>query len=70
MTAREVVLAYYAWAAREAERQCIVDEADAMESIGGTEVCDNYPKREELTVIDTPTSAISNAMLNCTHERY
>jgi len=70
MTARKVVLAYYAWAAREAERQCIVDEADALESIGGTEVCDNYPKREELTAIDTLTSAISNAMLNCTHERY
>ena len=35
MNPRKVVLAYYAWAAREAERQRIVDEADAMASIGG-----------------------------------
>jgi hypothetical protein len=46
MTARKVVLAYYAWAAREVERQCIVDEADALESIGG-ELHDGYPKENE-----------------------
>jgi len=38
MTAREIVRAYYAWAAREAERQRVVAEADALESIGGEEV--------------------------------
>ena len=57
----QVVLACFTWAAREAERQCIVDEADALESIGETEVCECYLKREELDrYMSTPAGAISN----------
>ncbi len=47
MTAQEVVRAYYAWAEREAARQQIVAEADALESIGVSGMCamtDNRPR--------------------------
>ena len=54
MNPRKVVLAYYAWAAREAERQRIVDEADAMAAIGGEEVRDDYPKEDESEVGYSP----------------
>jgi len=51
MNPREVVLAYYIWAAREAARQRVIAEADAMESIGGEKV---RAGEEVLTPLDKP----------------